>query len=237
MTEFLPQDFFESQRDMAIGQAIVDDDLSQLESLCAAAQLEGDHRLDLNRMHRSDMTFLHFALILDKVEAMKVLLAAGASPHIEVEGFGSVLFAAIRAEDPKYLQALLESGVDPNSRDRHEMPLFFQAATKEDPAALDLLIKHGADLNLTSKTGRPVTLHAFTGLKYDQVEYLINQDVDLSKANNQGVTLAYALESELRLQSADRSTPAYQKLVQLRGMLTDRGVQFPPPNPASLRKK
>ena len=229
MAKYKPHDFFQDDA-LPIGNAIAADDLNTLQSLCSADGVE------LNQVHLKDMTFLHFALMLQHDQAMKVLVKCGASPHIEIEGIGSVMYAAIRAEDTKFLQALLEGGVDPNSTDKHEMPLFFQAATKDDLTALELLIKHGANLNLTSKSGRPVALHAFTGLKYDQVEFLIKQGVDLNLANRQGITLAYAVEHELKMQNVNRQTDAYSKLVHLQNLMVERGVKFPAPAPATLKQ-
>lgn len=219
-----PIEFFEGKA-LELGQAIAAGDHAKVEQL---SQLE---EIDLNTIHKKDMTFGHFALLHQDAESLKILTQQGASPHIDLGGIGSVMFCAIKAKETKFLEALLDGGADPNAKDGNEMPVFFHALTKDDNAALEVFIKHGVDLNLTNKTGRPATVQAFDRNKYDQVEFLIKAGIDLTIADKQGVTLAHALAYKLQQQKADKSTPAYQKLVELKQLLEQRGISLPSSGP------
>jgi ankyrin repeat protein len=215
--------FFEGEF-LALGQAIEENDLAKLEIL--ARELEA-----LDGVHNEGMTFSHFALLHKNAEALKVLTCNGASPHIEIEGVGSVFFSAVMAEDTKYLKSLLECGVDPNSTDSTEMPIFFHAALKKDLSALKLLVASGLDLNQTSKTGRPVAMHVFYRNRYDNVEFLINAGVDLSIQDQQGYSLGYSVQFKIDQQRTTPPTAAYKRLLELKQLLKSRGVTFPVPKP------
>ena len=232
-----PSEFFEGDA-LELAEAIDQSDLDRINQFCAELKQrqteEGQTGLD--QLHKKEMTFLHFALLKKNDQAIQALCENGASPHVDLEGVGSVLYCAIKAKDPKFLKTLLEAGIDPNSTDKWEMPLFFQAVLNEDTKAIELLIEHGVDLDLTSKTGRPAILHAFNRRRYDRVEFLIDQGADLNLANNQGITMAYAIEHELGKQKANTKTAAFQKLAQLRQMMIDKGVKFPATPPSELKK-
>jgi len=225
------EEFFVESANQKMGRAIADNNLNEIRKLTS-----GEDAVELNSIHKKDMTFLHFAFVHKNVEAMKLLIESGASPHIEIKDLGSVMGIAVQAKDVKYLEALLESGVSANSTDRWEMPHFFAATTKDDDCkALELFAKHGADFDIPSSTGRTAVMHAFASVAYDQVEYLIKHGVKLDSQTSNGVTLAYFLELELEQQKRDRSTAAFKKLVQLRGMMKQRGVKFPATHPSKLR--
>ncbi len=215
-----PTTFFEDEA-LAIGQAIEEGDVAMVRKLCHPD-------VELNSLHKQDMTLLHFAMLKKNPEMLQVLTEAGASPHISIEGVGSVLYCAILAKETDYLTALLKAGVDANSTDSEGTPLFFHAAIKEDLAALKLLLEHGADLNLTNQLGRTAIVHSLYHLMYDQVEFMIDRPgVDLKLSNQNGVTIGTAVQLELNKQKVNTSTPAYQKLVDIRNNLASKGIQFP----------
>ena len=217
------ENFFKGES-LAVGQAIEANDLARLEDLARASEA-------LDDVHIDQMTFSHFALLHKNAEALEILTRNGASPHIDIEGVGSVLFCAVMAEDTKFLKSLLNAGVDPNSTDSTEMPVFFHAALKKDLSALKLLIANGLDLNQTSKTGRPVTMHVFYRNRYDNVEFLINAGADLSLKDQQGYSLGYSVQFKIDQQKTTPMTAAYQRLVKLKQLLESRGVSFPVPRP------
>lgn len=227
------EEFFAESASLEMGRAIADNNLNGIKKLTS-----GENAVELNSIHMKDMTFLHFAFVHKNVEAMKLLIESGASPHIEIKDLGSVMGIAVGAKDVKYLKALLESGVSANSTDRWEMPHFFAATTKDDDCkTLELFAKHGADFDIPSSTGRTAIMHAFSSLAYDHVEYLIKHGVKLDSQTSNGVTLAYFLELELEQQKRDPNTAAYKKLIQLRDLMKERGVKFPATHPSKLRSQ
>jgi hypothetical protein len=228
-----PEEFFEEGTYLDLARAIAANDLSGIQKIVSA-----DETIELNTIHKKDMTVLHYAFLHQNVEAMKLLVNNGASPHVEIKDVGSVFGIAVGAKDLKFLEALLESGVSANSTDRWEMPHFFAAATKDDDCeTLRVFAKHGADFNIQSSTGRTAAMHAFASLAYDQVEFLIEQDINLESQTKNGVTLAWFLELELEQQKKNPKSRAYQKLIQLQSMMVERGVKFPATRPEKLRSQ
>ena len=232
MSSLKAEEFFDEGPAQSLGSAIAANDFARLEKLISSEDIE------LNKIHKKDMTFLHFAFLHKNIESMKLLVESDASPHIEIKDVGSVMGIAVGAKDTKFLEALLESGVSANSTDRWEMPHFFAATTKNDNCqTLKVFAKHGADFDIPSSTGRTASMHAFTSLAYDHVEYLINHGVNLESATNNGVTLAYFLDLEMEQQSNSPNSVAFKKLTQLRTLMEKRGVKFPATHPKKLRSK
>ena len=226
------QEFFDEGVALDLGRAIA------AGSLVEVKQLASNSAVELNSIHKKDMTFLHFAFMHKNVETLKLLVDSGASPHIEIKDVGSVMGIAVGAKDLKFLEALFESGVSANSTDRWEMPHFFAATTKNDDCqTLEVFKKNGADFNIPSETGRTAVMHAFASLAYDHVEYLIKHGVNLESQTSNGVTLAYFLDLELDQQSAAPNSVAFKKLIQLRELMKERGVKFPATHPEKLRSR
>lgn len=228
MSNNAASEFFEGPA-LDLGVAI---ETARLEQVARLAS-----EVPLNTHHLKHMTFLHFALLKQQPKAITLLVKKGAEPQIEVKGLGTALGCAIMAEKTTFLRAFFEAGVSPNLLDGHGMPYFFHAAVKEDMSALKLFIVRGANLNLATPAGRTAVLHAFFRTRYDQVAFLIEQGVALETPTSQGVTLANALQKELLHQQVNPQTLAYQKLVELKGMLGARGVRFPVETPEQLRQR
>jgi hypothetical protein len=101
----------------------------------------------------------------EALNALRVLLAAGADPDLEdSRGTGwSPLEHAIHTRHQDALRLLLEAGADPNRRGRGgEVPLAM-AAVEEDPIYVKLLLAHGADPRGDRNQGSQVLSKAVSG--------------------------------------------------------------------------
>ena len=193
--------------------------------------------LNLNQVHNNDMTLLAYAMLVKQSKAIKQLVLAGADPLQYTEGLGQPLVIAASGK-AEFLKAFLDAGVDPNSRDRWGMPILFMTLDSKNDDKVKLLIDYGVNLEIRSqRTSRGALDHAFTGLNYDRVEYLIKQGLNNFLVENvNGLSFAYLLQEELDHQSQDQSTAAFKKLLTLKTLLQDRGVEFPIAPSEKLRR-
>ena len=143
--------YFDGGPQLALAQAISDDDVGGMRAALAAGA-----KVDV--IGRDGMTPLFWALAKESPEALEFLLQEGADPNQRValpEGFGpkttNALSLALRMENPVYMRLLLEHGGNPDttsSGDPGGWPLIRRASLHDYPFEnVKLLVEHGADVN------------------------------------------------------------------------------------------
>jgi ankyrin repeat protein len=192
--------------------------------------------VDLNQIHKQDMTLLFYALLSKEYRSVTELVKAGANPQQIDPELGSPLDFAVRLEESNALAAILDAGTSPNATNSWGTPLLFTAACQDTTNNLQLLAQRKANLDAKdSGLGRTAVFEAFSKLCYDQVEYLIEQGatVDITLVN--GVTFAYSLESRLKRQKP--GSVAYDKLLEIKRLTEVRGIRFPAEPPPVVKAR
>jgi len=117
--------------------------------------------VDVNRTHGIwKRTGLHVAARYDQVDAVKLLLEAGADPNIQIEGYTALnwhLASARHEQNPLLVRALIQAGTDVKiPSNRLSTPLHFTDCA----ACAMMLIDAGADINAVNKKGQSPLRHA-----------------------------------------------------------------------------
>jgi outer membrane protein assembly factor BamB len=178
--------------------------------------------------------------------AAVVLLALVGFAAAAADPKRDALWAAVRNNDAKAVQAALDAGADVNARNEYGVTALWIAAGKGKQEVVELLVKAGADVNARDDIWYQTPLTAAAGgLKLEAVKLLIQagaKDVDaalLSAAAIGNVTMAEAVlglaepSQDARDQALFLTRTSNEKL---REVLTKAGARPLPPVPEADRK-
>lgn len=223
-----PPEFFFDGLALELARAIDANDADRIRRLSP--------QVDLNRLHKQDMTFLFYALLSKRHAAVTALIKSGANPKQVDKELGSPLDLAVQASESKSLESILDGGIGPNERNSWGTPLLFTAACLDSEENLRLLVARKADLDATDKDiGRTAVFEAVSKRCYDQAIYLIENGARTDVTTVNGLTLAYSVQWDLERHSA--GSPGFEKLARLKRLMEERGIKFPAASPPEVRAK
>jgi ankyrin repeat protein len=211
---------------LPLAQAIENDDLRALEQ--HLTQAPGNK---YQNVEQAGMSLLLYAMMNRRKEAMGILLDHHADPNqnthlgeskLQIQPVG----IAAGGEDQEILKILLDHGGNPNSY-YEDKPALFIAADAGRFEQMHLLLDKGADMNLAAPDGRTAVMVLADHADFDQVIDLIKRGADIHKSDNNGATLAFAVQSRY----VSPSLPEYKTQQVVKQLLTERGIQFPVPHP------
>jgi cytohesin len=110
--------------------------------------------VDVNAHNAYGETALDTAARIGDVEAVRLLLEAGADPAVVNKYGDTPLHTAVLHRHADVVKLFLSRGVDPNIRDRHGETPLHDAALIGDGAVVKTLIDAGADVNARDDRGR-----------------------------------------------------------------------------------
>jgi len=222
-----PEVFFEGDL-LAVAQAIKAHDIDKAKAL--AEKLP-----DIDAPGNESFTLLAFAVADTNIPAIKMLMALGADPATKFgdgEEAQSVAYFAMWRKTTDALKAMLEAGMDPNLTDEYGETLIFDVPDQEDNDALTLLVEFGANVNARNGLGQTPLLD-FIRVNMDEVLYLLENGADPFVIDNGGLSAAYSVQQSL--DSMDKSSEAYQKMLNIQQKMIALGVKFPALTPYGER--
>jgi hypothetical protein len=184
----------------------------------------------------SQLTALMWAARFDAVDAMAVLLDAGANPNArDTRNRWTPLLHAIHRQQTKAVELLLSRGVDPNAATPEGVTPLMMAADDEQPAIVKLLLAHGADPRVTGPRGTTALTQAVSGgalsdvadrpllggCHPETVRAFFNHDPNLelpdTVAGRQAIWWArfHGCDEVLRLLGFDQTSAAHQAIAGL----------------------
>ena len=109
----------------------------------------------VDAMSGDGFTTLHLAAFFGQADAVRLLLARGASVDRNGTGWmtGTPLHAAASGSHATVVRMLLDAGADPNNRQRHGYTPLHSAAANGDLESVELLLDAGADPAATNDDG------------------------------------------------------------------------------------
>ena len=109
----------------------------------------------LDAMSGDGFTPLHLAAFFGQEDAVRLLLARGASNDVVGTGWmqGTALHSATAAANPVIVRMLLDAGADPNARQRHGYTALHSAAANADLSSVEALLAAGAEVGATNDDG------------------------------------------------------------------------------------
>ncbi|RCV91810.1 ankyrin repeat domain-containing protein [Billgrantia montanilacus] len=204
-----------------------------------AALRRGAEDVDLNAQGRQQMTLMWFAMMQKNTDAIRTLVELGVHPSDdEMNGMPArtPLGAALMSEDTFYLEAMLDGGLSPNDGEEDGIPLLGKSVISGTLNHVKLLIKHGAHIDATSQRGKKSSAfdESTLGTKPEIAIYLLEQGADPNFRSESGVTTAWRVHNRV---NELKPGPMRDSFTNLRNMMTERGVVFPPPSPVEVREQ
>ena len=227
-------DFFQGPQ-LAMAEAIERNDMEALR--------QGVERgIDLHARGDRQITLMWFALLQENTDAIRTLVELGVHPNESpVEGGGTPLGQALRKPGTEYLNAMLDGGLSPNDSAGNDgndtgYPLIFSTITSGTLEHIKLLVERGADIHYRLNDGKGSSPFdsSTTGTKPEIAMYLLEQGADPNIRLRTGVTPAWGVH--LKIQDIQPG-PMRDQFIQLRDMMIERGVEFPPLSPIEMREQ
>ncbi|NDL69729.1 ankyrin repeat domain-containing protein [Vreelandella alkaliphila] len=230
---YTASEFFTSPQ-LEMAQAIERNDM-------AALRQGAEQGIDLHARGDKQITLMWFALLQENTDAIRVLVELGVHPNESpVEGGGTPLGQAIQKKDIRYLKAMLDGGLSANDAadndgNDKDYPLIFSTITSGTLEHVKLLVERGADIHyrLREGVGSSPFDRSATGTKPEIAIYLLEQGAEPNIRLRTGVTTAWRVHN--RIQGTGGTEQA--GYLQLRDMMVELGVEFPPPSPVEVREQ
>ena len=128
------------------------------------ASLIASHACAADERDQDGLTPLMWAARFGAVDAMAVLLDAGADPNgRDARNRWTPLLHAIHRQQPAAVRLLLAHGADPNAASPGNVTPLMMAADDRDPSTVRLLLAHGADADALGPGGRTALTQAVSG--------------------------------------------------------------------------
>ena len=160
-------------------QAIRNNDLPTLRTLVQSS--------DVNVKGRHESTPLMYAAAYGSLDAMKLLLAAGAG--VNVKNTFDVTALLWCANDLDKVRLLLEKGANVNAQSKQgRTPLIVAAAHDGNSQTVKLLLDKGADISATDRTKNTPLLVAAHANDTESVRLLLAKGADINAKNSFGDT-------------------------------------------------
>lgn len=108
----------------------------------------------LNQSAEFGYTPLHVAMLPGREACARILLEAGASPHVSAQDGVSPLLMATQNKNTELMQLLLSAGASPKKSDEHGQTALMEAVEREMTDAVKMLLTAGANVNALNHLNR-----------------------------------------------------------------------------------
>ena len=123
-----------------------------------------DHGVNINARKKNNVTALMAACATGNVDAIDVLLKAGADPDImDDAGYTCLQYAVYESCSTEVLEAIIDHGVNVNATKKKCATALMAACQNGDVDAIDVLMKAGADPNIRDDAGDTCLHYAVEG--------------------------------------------------------------------------
>nr|WP_237476271.1 ankyrin repeat domain-containing protein [Vibrio eleionomae] len=214
-----PKDLFSGPM-LEVAQAVNSQDIEKIKQL--ASQLD-----DINARGEHGVTLLVYAVIANKLDAIKVLMELGSDPSIDIPEQGNAGYISMWHPDAKALEVLLQSGMDPNLNEEGD-PLIFHSHNIDESNSLPVLVQYGVDVNALNEKGE-TPIFGMLSVQFKNALYLLDHGADGHYVTSAGISVTYSVEFEL--EHIDPNSKAYQTMLQIKEKLISQGVKFPALSP------
>ena len=149
-----------------------------------------DQGADVNATNKQNVTSLMLASEMGNVDAMNVLLSAGADRIIKDAIGNTWIHYAIRGGCSKeVLQSIIDQGADVNATNKKNVTSLMLASEKKNVDAMNVLLRAGADRTIKDANGDTWIHYAIRGWCSKEVlQSIIDQGADVNATNKKNVT-------------------------------------------------
>ena len=228
-----PTDYFSDAKSRALLDAALVGDVIKAKQLVAAGANPNDEGPLDNPYNR--LRLLHYVIAANNAQAVKILIASGANPEMDVDGFGPAFLFTMTLDNVEMLSLLLDlRPIASLSKDTIETMLF-QAVLLPRPRCLDVLLKHGAPIDLPDDAGYTILMRSLDAGDFDLTEWLLQQGASVNIETSNGVTPAYSVQDDIaRVLPGSESQ---QKLLRIKNLMEIKGAVFPALSPKEIRAR
>jgi ankyrin repeat protein len=228
-----PSEYFTDKNTLGLLSAAISGDLPKAKQLVAQGADPNDEGPKNNPHNR--LRLLHYAIAADNAEAVKVLVAVGADPELDTEGFGPGFVFAMTLKRIEMLSLLLD--LKPMARLAKDtiQSLLFGSVRQPCPPCLELFLQRGAPIDFQDGAGYTILMRAIDAQDYDLAQWIVLQGASVKIEATSGMTPAYSVQYDL--QKFTPGSPTYEKVLRLKALMEARGAVFPAPSPKEVRER
>ena len=182
------------------------------EGLVNKAKMRGDGRT-------YERTPLHWAALYGHVEAVRALLAAGASIHMRDEFYATALGAAVKGGSLEIVRMLIAAGADVKWREERGLETALHSAVSRQDVKIEVvraLIAGGSEVNVINRIGQTPLITAGWGSRLDIMQELIQAGADprlgVSRRLQKDEDTEEADIEEADTEEADEGTTAFVRI-------------------------
>ena len=149
-----------------------------------------NHGSNVNATAEDCLTPLMFACHEGNVEALNVLLNAGADPNMADSNGGTLIhLSVVRGCSKETLQTIIDHGADVNATDNNNLTTLMLACQKGNDEIINLLFNARADPNIHDTAGETLIHHAFAqGCSKETLQTIIKHGADVNATNKDNIT-------------------------------------------------
>ena len=149
-----------------------------------------EHDADVNAANKDSITSLMIACQKGNIEAINVLLNAGADPNISDGKYGSCIqHAVIGGSSKEVLETIIDHGADVNAKNKHNITALMQACKRGDVEIINILLSAGADSSIADTNGATSIHYAVVGGgSKGTLQAIIDHGADVNASNKDNVT-------------------------------------------------
>ena len=151
-----------------------------------------NHGADVNATNKQNVTALWIACAKSNVDAINVLLKAGADTNIVLDDSGGTCLIQAVYKDcrTEVLQAIIDHGADVNATNKWNGTALWLACDKSNTDAINVLLKAGANTNIAlDASGDTCLMRAVhNDVSKEVLQTIIDHGADVNATNKQNVT-------------------------------------------------
>ena len=180
-----------------------------------------DHGADVNATNEKNWTALMIASAMSNIDAINVLLKAGADPNIADAHGDTFLHDTVRTNYKKeVLQAIIDNGADVNATNKNNWTALMIASAMSNIDAINVLLKAGADPNIADAHGDTCLHDAVrTNYKKEVLQAIIDNGADMNATNKNNWTALMIASAMSNIDAINVLQPAGGCLLAMGSMI------------------
>lgn len=228
-----PKHYFADHKTLELLDSALVGDLPKAKQLVAEGANPNDEGPRDNIYNR--LRLLHYAIAANSSTAVRTLMAVGADPELNAQGFGEAFLFVLTLKKLDMLSLLLD--LRPlNTLSRKTLKaMLFESVIQPCSSCLELLLNRGAPIDYPDDAGYTIMMSAMDTQDYELAEWLLLKGASVQILAGGDMSPAFLVDFHLR--KFKPGSPTYNKVLRIKKLMEERGAVFPAPSPAEIRAR